>query len=498
MIDIESIDGFESLSPDNQSLLLSFIREASTSVEEELKLEDAGWTQLGSVLGDPIMDVQRIQNLKNSRLFHAKDPMANQAIRIWTTYTFGQGLSWSTEDDAARKVLEAFWDEPLNRSILSTVGQSKSSDKLLVDGEIFFALFLGPQGVLIRRIDPLEITEIISDPEDADAIMFYKRQWANRLGAMQNGIYRSAMNAKGYPVISPLSASYIIHDQEAVIVHLAQNTISRRGNPLLLPALDWLKQHRRFLAARVAIMLALAKFAWHQKVAGGAKDVAAIKAVTNEKQTNSGSTMVENMGVDTTPIKTETGSKGAYNDARLLKLQICSAVGIPEQYFGDISTGNLATAKTVELPMMKQFQTYQAVWADTYKVINEIVLKHGGIEKSKWYVDLDFPPIAPDDTLESSNAISAAVKTFPEFRHSPDVQQLSLINLGINDPQKVLDQLKDIMKSLPKPEVSTVPEEDEEETVESTTFEVELIQTLYSLKDVLEKERSDDQEEGRD
>ncbi|KKL65463.1 hypothetical protein LCGC14_2154710, partial [marine sediment metagenome] len=53
------------------------------------------------------------------------------------------------------------------------------------------------------------------------------------------------------------------------VYHLTYNTIGQRGLPLLLPAIDWIKQYRRFLASRVAIMLALARFAWKTKTKGG-------------------------------------------------------------------------------------------------------------------------------------------------------------------------------------------------------------------------------------
>ncbi|GAF77521.1 unnamed protein product, partial [marine sediment metagenome] len=180
------------MNPEDVKTLQTLLQEAATSVETELRLEDAGWTQLGTVTGDPILDIQRIMNLKQSRLYHAKDPLAHQAIRLWTDYTFGPGMSWNMEDESAKKKLEVFWKDPMNRNVLSAQGQRKSSDKLLVDGEVFFALFLGPNGTaIIRRVDPLEITEIISDPDDADATMYYRRQWSTRLGALQNGIYRS-------------------------------------------------------------------------------------------------------------------------------------------------------------------------------------------------------------------------------------------------------------------------------------------------------------------
>jgi len=429
--------------------LEQLIREATTGVEAELKLEDEGWINLSQGTGEIITAQERITNLRLSRLYYTKDPLARQAIRLWTDYTFGSGMTWQMEDEKAQKALESFWDSKTNQAVLSARGQRKSSDKLLVDGEVFFAIFLGGNGTgTIRRIDPLEITEIITNPDDIEDVRFYRRKWTDRQGTAHETIYRSTTNIKGEAVQDALGNS-VTHNDEALIYHLTYNTISQRGNPLLLPALDWIKQYRRFLASRIAIMLALARFAWKTKVKGGQVAVEAIKAKTHEQEIAAGSQLLENEGVLTTPIKTETGASAAYQDGRMIKLQIAAAVGIPEQYFGDISIGNLATAKTVELPMMKMFQSYQKVWGDTYQDIDEVILEHNQVPADKWYVDRDFPTIAPADVAQAAKSLVDILTVMPEFAYSPDVQQIALLTLGINDPAEVLDTLNEVSKGNP-------------------------------------------------
>ena len=235
------------------------IQEATQAVEDDLALEDAGWINLSSTTGDVITDAERIVNLKLSRLYATKDPMGKQAIRLWTDYTFGNGMVWDTEDEGAKKALESFWDAKANQSVLGARGQRKSSDKLLIDGEVFFALFLGTTAT-IRWIDPLEITEIITDPDDKENIKFYRRQWTDAQGTSHTGAYRSVTNTKDEATKDAAGAS-VQKTEDALIYHLAYNTITQRGNPLLLPALIWMKYHTKFLASRIAVMLALAKFA---------------------------------------------------------------------------------------------------------------------------------------------------------------------------------------------------------------------------------------------
>jgi len=430
----------------------TLIKEATRSVETELNLEDKGWINFSASTGDVISSAERIANVKLSRLYAVKDPLGKQAIRLWTDYTFGSGMAWDTEDKEAKRVLESFWDARANRKILGAAGQRKSSDKVLTDGMVYFAIFLGAEGeTKIRRIDPLEIKEIITNPDDKEDERYYRREWSNTQGKPQKAIYRSTDNKADIPT-NDAAGNSVTSTEEALVYRFEYND----GNPLLLPALSWIKEYRHFLASRIAIMLALARFAWRSKVKGGQTAVDAIKTKTNDQEIAAASHLVENMGVDTTPIKTETGAQQAYQDARLIRLQICAAVGIPEQYFGDISTGNLATAKTVELPLQKMFESYQKVWSDAYKDINDVVLEHNDIPADKRYVDMDFPAIAPTDVVATATAIVQILQVMPEFAYSPDVQQVALMTLGINDPAEVLDELAKEAKKNPNIELSKV------------------------------------------
>lgn len=443
------------LAPRDEIALL--IMEATASVEATLALEDAGWINLSGTVDDVISGQERITNLKLSRLYSAKNPLGKQSIRLWTDYTFGTGMTShapkekdATEESETEKVRKAFWENKANRNVLSARGQRKSSDKLLIDGEVFFAIFLGTKGEeKIRWINPLEITEIITDPDDKEDVMFYRRQWSDTKGGGHDELYRSATNPKAK---KPKGKEV----QETLIYHLTYNTISQRGNPLLLPALTWMKYYTKFLSSRIAIMLALAKFAWKTKVKGGQAAVDSIKAKTDQQEIEAASHLIENLGSDTMPIKTDTGARNAYDDGRQIKLMIAAAVGIPEQYYGDISIGNLATAKTVELPMMKMFQSYQAIWADAYKDINDIVFEHNGIPEDKRYVDLDFPKIAPADIAQAAVALGQILQVMPQLGDSDDVVQIALMTLGVNDPTEVLDELTKEATSNPDAAIARV------------------------------------------
>ncbi len=443
------------------------IREATTSVEADLALEDAGWINLSGTTGDVITAAERITNLKLSRLYSTKDPMGKQSIRLWTDYTFGSGMSSHSDEDKTEEVRKSFWNSKDNQNILSTRGQRKSSDKLLIDGEVFFVIFLGTKGsATIRWIDPLEITEIITDPDDKENVMYYRRMWSDTQSKSRTTIYRSTTNLENEATKDALGTT-VEKTDDGLVYHLTYNTITQRGNPLLLPALIWMKYLNKQLSSYIAVDIAQGIFVLRSKVKGGQVAVDAIKAQTHGKDIPAGSTLLENMGVDTSSFTIDKRAKNAYDGARLTKLQVSAAVGIPEQYFGDLATGNLATAKTVELPMMKMFQSYQAIWADAYQDIDEIVFVHNGIKPEKWYVDRDFPAISPVDYVAMAQSIQQIIQSMPEFGLSPDVQQQALLSIGINDPGEVLDFLSKEAKKNPS---------------------IPLARALRRLREIIEKE----------
>ena len=49
-----------------------------------------------------------------------------------------------------------------------------------------------------------------------------------------------------------------------------------------------------------------------------------------------------------------------------------------------------------------------------------------------------------------ATAISTTVATFPEFASSPDVQQIAMLNIGVNDPAEALEQISKESKGNPE------------------------------------------------
>jgi hypothetical protein len=158
----------------------------------------------------------------------------------------------------------------------------------------------------------------------------------------------------------------------------------RFGVSEIYSALDWARAYKEFLENWSTIVKALARFAWKLKTKGGQNAVAAAKSKLNttlsttshdtNPPTNTAGTAIMTEGVDLTPLKT-AGVQTKATDGKPLRQMVASAMGIYEHYIsGDPSTGNLATTKTMEYPMLMMFRERQQLWTSVLLEIMNFVI----------------------------------------------------------------------------------------------------------------------------
>ena len=435
------------------------LREAFTRADIELALDDRGWLVPGRQWTAADLDAQtRTTLVAKARLYWLRDPLMKQAVRLWTDYALGTGVSWDSKDEDVKNQCDAFAKNRRNKTLMNSEGQRRSSKKLLVDGELFFAIFDADgkgDPKTIRRIDCLQISDIICDPDDEEHVLGYRR-----LTAQDKVLYYadwrndddddSLLSDQSDPSTKGKIGNKA--ESNCVVYHLPFDTLLKRGNGLLSCNLDWSKEHRRFMEARVAIQQALAKFAWKGKVQGGQGIInqlqnklqstyatAGMTQVERHPQTAPGGTWLENKGVDLTPMPRATGAGDARADGDQLKLMVSAGTGIMLHYFGDPSTGNLATAEAMELPMLKMFQSYQAFWQDAYRDIFSIAMDEDPDEPDD--LNITTPPILLDDLRKIGQFMGTVAGVFPEIA-CPAVLKSLLNSLNVANLDEVMEDIE--------------------------------------------------------
>jgi hypothetical protein len=447
----------------DQLMTMPEINEAFTRADIELAIDDRGWENFTNTRSltdnDPALRTSIIQR---SRLYWQRDPLAKQSVRLWTDYAIGNGFSHKADDEAIQSQIDDFRRDRANRKIMNAAGQQQSSKKLLIDGEVFFAVFKDATGArkVIRRVDPIQVTDILTDPNDEERPLVYVRKVVMASGRTKTLYYQDwALDEEGKKLAAaqkdPTTKQVVTIEEDVVIYHAAFDKIGKRGNGLLSSVVDWSREHRRFMEARVAIVQALAKFAYKLSVKGGQSVVNSIKSrlestiaqtgtnggVERQPQSAPGSSWIQNAGLDMTPMPRVTGAGDAKEDGNALKLMVCAGTGLMLHYFGDPSTGNLATATAMELPMLKMFAGYQQFWMDVYRDLFSIILDEDPDAADAADIDIDFPPILDTDLQKLGTFITQMTTAFPETK-IPEVIQMLLVALGVNDIDAIMTKIE--------------------------------------------------------
>lgn len=414
---------------------LRAIKETMTLYQRTL--EDIGWINLSmedttqdAFIGDGFKKM-----LKRCKTYYYRNPLAGHWVNLTTDFIFGEGVGIpKSKDKNVQEVIENFWNDPDNKlSLTSFMAQQLLSNKLQYEGNLFFALFSDEEGdVRVRIMNTEEISDIIRDEEDRMRVNFYKVQTKDKKYNFSSDTYDfSTVKYQYYADWTNLEPNdFSVPEKklikEVVIFHVKINCDinDKFGVPELYRGLDWLKANKEACEDLATLVRSLSTLAWKKKVKGTPAQVSSIKNALHAKTdlTNigvgAGSTQVENQGIDTTSVDVKTGGTDINKvSIRQSKLMVCAASGIFEHYFGDPSTGNLATATSMELPMVKKFTKYQIIWAGIfdavlqYQIIKKIELKvlKGTIEydiKTRRNevetdidrkIDIDFPPILEKD-----------------------------------------------------------------------------------------------------
>lgn len=413
---------------------LDSLREENTLYQRTL--DDIGWINLSQESNTPhwmIGDGYK-KMLKACKTYYYRNPLAGHWVHLTTAFVFGEGVAVpKAKDKAVQEVVDKFWKNPDNQLAMTGFqAQQLLSNKIQYEGNLFFVLFSDDEGdVRVRVLNTEEVEDIIRDNEDRMRPNFYKIAVREQKYSFAGDAYNvSLQKYMYYPDWNNLNPEDfgVPADKlaDAVIFHVKINCDinDKFGVPELYRGIDWIKAHKDMASDLATLVKSLSTLAWKKKVKGTPAQVATLKAQMNAKSDlsnkgpSAGSTQYENEGVDTTPVNTPTGGAAiGEKGLKQMQLMVCAASGLFYHYFGDPETGNLATTTSMELPMIKKFSIYQALWQSVYSsILNyqiykkiEVGLLSGKTEYDSktrrmvvtpnvdTFIDIDFPPIIDKD-----------------------------------------------------------------------------------------------------
>lgn len=333
-----------------------------------------------------------------SRLYYLKNPIIRRLVDVCALYVFARGVEVSSPDPAANETLHEFFQR--NSLVLGQTALIEHEKRKYYDGNLFFAFFTSAQSsgkVTARLIDAIEIQEIITDPNDTDTEIMFRRDWTARIFDESDGSFSTQQLKAWYPAldydpaVKPETIGKWPVLWDVPVLHRKCGTVGKWvfGCPIIYPALDWAKASRKFLEACAAVKAALAQIAMTITSKGGQQALAGIK---QQLQTTvgtgnagwwdqnptavNGSIFASGPGTTLAAFKSQ-GQGGDPDEVRQYKLMCCMTVGVPETFLGDVSTGNLATATTLDRPTELNFLAKQESWTEDFVRIGRFVLSRG-------------------------------------------------------------------------------------------------------------------------
>jgi len=343
--------------------------------ELELANENRGWLSLSGASEKEFSRSGLRTICKESFLFFLKNPLMRRAVVTQADYVFAQGLTIKADNPIVDSVVQDFLSDPLNEAAFTSLPKMMAAEiDLQITANLFFAFFKNDAGqVRVRLVDFDQWEHVFCNPDDADEPWLYLRRWR------EEG--KRTITERWYPdwryrpkeryPAHTWNRKTVPIEWDVPVHHVKVNAVRGQmfGTSELYAAQDWARAYNKFLTNWSSLIASYARFAWDIVRKGNAAARQAAKARLDSDISNDnlnappavGSAFIHGEGTSVQPIKT-AGATTSMEDGRRLMLMVCAALGWPETFFGDVSVGTLATAKSLDRPTELKCMRRQRMW----------------------------------------------------------------------------------------------------------------------------------------
>lgn len=462
------------------------LEESLLDARRLLATDDYGWATVGDWARDGVIPREVVQQVVTlARIMAIADPLIRRACSLHKAYVWGGGVTISAKQERGAEqdvnaVVQAFLDDPSNKAAFTSAqAREHLEHQLQTDGEAFHALPTSPLSgrVQVRQIPSAEIADIVTNPEDAIDVWYYKRTYVEKsLIAQGSSTVTSSQTVTAYypdinhrPATRPRSIDGHEVRWDSPVIHTAVNVSGGRGTPDLYAALPWARGYKGFLEDWATLVKALSRFAFRataKNKPGAAKARSAIAAAPAAGDGQVGQTVIQGEGQTFEAI----GKSGATIDSesgRPLAAMVAAATNVPvTMLLADPGvTGARATAETLDRPMHEVIKARRTLHADLIGevlgyVIREAVRAVQGPLKGKvlrdpatgrelvtlagdqtYRIDVDFPSLDQVDVKVLMDAINLAdgLDKLPPLL----IARLAMLALGVDDADEWLEEITD-------------------------------------------------------
>lgn len=390
--------------------------EAASSQSEP----EPGWTRLtGDGLGKynerDLMPMAQDRMAKLAEFLWQSNLLANRLVELPLAYLLAEGVSLECKDPDNQKLLDAFWNDPINNWPLKLPPRVRALG--LLGEQCYIAhVNLGNGMVRLGYLDPRQIGTIVMDPDNPEQPIGVVTKKDSHGKVHKYKVIVLGEDSELFTARTVKIRADDFQDGECFLFQVNKFPDGSRGRSDLLGQMDWLDAYDGFLFNELDRMDYLRSLVWDVKLTGA--DEAAVAKFDKEfKAPAPNSKFVHNDGVELKAVTPSLQAADTSESARLLRNHVLGGATVPEHWFGGGGDVNRAAAGEMGEPTFKVYSARQGILKLMLQDIGRYVLlkaaRTGEPDWSddRWKVTARFPELVNKDLTKFAAAMSAVATT---------------------------------------------------------------------------------------
>lgn len=388
-------------------------------LQRELELVGYGMFDFQNQQPTEVSSTHRRRIVQKARFVWANDPQAGAAVELMNDFVFGRGVPRPrAKDKLVQKEIDEFWDDPDNQEVLTTVeSQLALGIDLALQSNVFLLIFDDgtDKKVKLSILRHDDVQAAVPHPEQRHRVLYYaathrRVEWDFKNDTVAPAQvdpkpevwyyehWRNVESAKDSSAGEEQGEGFQTAPSDKVkpgkVLHLRINRGSEQifGVPRFQRTLRWYSAYNDYVKDRLDIVKAAAAVIMKRKLKGTPSQLArdatrrlsaasAFTAATPPPGMQPGPVgaagiMVENDSATHEAFNLDTKAGNAMQDAQIIRAPIAAAERFTQAYLGDTSSSSLATATSLELPILKAVEARQEVFEQAFRTIIDIVIEN--------------------------------------------------------------------------------------------------------------------------
>lgn len=395
-----------------------------TPVSASVKLREAGGVtvdadedQWRKLTGDAKRDLAPMTQTRMQSIaayLWESNNLANRLIELPLAYLLAEGVNLTCQDPEHQRVLDRFWDDPINRLDERLPELVRS---LALMGELALPVFVNELLGRVRFgfLDSAAIDSVITHPDNPSQPIGIitvkdKRGRQSKYRVLVLGSEADCFSAR----VQDIRATFT--DGECFYFCVNKLAGGSRGRSDLLSQADWCDGYDNFLFGELDRAQFLRSFLWDVTLNGAtpAEVEQRAKQITTPAP---GSVRVHNDSEKWEALAPGLQAADLTELARMIRNHALGGKSVPEHWFGGGGDVNRAVGAEMSEPTLKDFSMRQRAVKLALETIGRFVLMNqidtnpDAIDWSDpdWKVEAVFPEMSPRDTTKYASALQQVV-----------------------------------------------------------------------------------------